>query len=206
MIAATVELERENLTARYRQVRARSEELCAPLAVDDYQVQSVLDTSPPKWHLAHISWFFETFVLGPFAPSQRAVPSALCPPVQHARSRRHSAAERGRHNGRNSGSMPTMGAPRVKISVSLPGDLVARLDRIARAEARSRSRVLEGWLRATARERAALELEAATIAYYESLTPEDRQEEEAIAMASSTAAKRLRIDAGPGSGLRRRRS
>jgi metal-responsive CopG/Arc/MetJ family transcriptional regulator len=71
--------------------------------------------------------------------------------------------------------MSPMGTPRVKISVSLPRDLVARIDRAARAEARSRSRVLEGWLRASARERAARELEAATIAYYESLTPEDRR-------------------------------
>lgn len=76
--------------------------------------------------------------------------------------------------------------PRVKISVSLPSDLVARLDRAARAEARSRSRVLEAWLRAAAREGAARDLEAATIAYYESLTPEDRREEEAMAPAFST--------------------
>ena len=97
-----------------------------------------------------------------------------------------------------------MRAPRVKISVSLPSDLVARIDRAARAEARSRSRVLEGWLRANARERAARELEAATIAYYESLTPEDRHEEEAIASAFSRAARHLSIDDYPGSGSRRR--
>jgi metal-responsive CopG/Arc/MetJ family transcriptional regulator len=95
--------------------------------------------------------------------------------------------------------------PRVKISVSLPSDLVARIDDTARAEVRSRSRVLEGWLRATARERAARDLEAATIAYYESLTPEDRREDEAIASASSRAARRLRIDDSPASGSRRRR-
>jgi metal-responsive CopG/Arc/MetJ family transcriptional regulator len=87
-----------------------------------------------------------------------------------------------------------MGTPRVKISVSLPQDLVARIDRAARAEARSRSRVLEGWLRASARDRATRELEAATIAYYEGLTGEDRREEEAIASASSVAARRLRVD------------
>jgi metal-responsive CopG/Arc/MetJ family transcriptional regulator len=98
-----------------------------------------------------------------------------------------------------------VGTPRVKISVSLPRDLVARIDRAARAEARSRSRVLEGWLRASARERAARELEAATIAYYESLTPEDRREEEAIGSASSTAARRLRIEDPARSGSRRRR-
>jgi len=95
--------------------------------------------------------------------------------------------------------------PRVKISVSLPSDLLARIDSTAQAEARSRSRVLEGWLRATARERAARDLEAATITYYESLTPEDRREEEAMASASSRAARRLRIDDSPESGSRRRR-
>ncbi len=100
-----------------------------------------------------------------------------------------------------------MGAPRVKISVSLPGDLVARIDSAARSEARSRSRVLEGWLLASASERAARELETATIAYYESLTSEDRREEEAMASASSQAARRLRIDDSrrPGSRRRRRR-
>src|SRR4029453_14680209 len=99
-----------------------------------------------------------------------------------------------------------MRAPRVKISVSLPRDLVARIDSAARSEARSRSRVLEGWLRASARERTARELEAATIAYYESLPSDDRHEEEAIASASSRAARHLSIDdsAGPGSRHRRR--
>ena len=50
----------------YAEVRARTEALCAPLETDDYQVQSVIDTSPPKWHLAHVTWFFETFLLKPF--------------------------------------------------------------------------------------------------------------------------------------------
>jgi metal-responsive CopG/Arc/MetJ family transcriptional regulator len=86
---------------------------------------------------------------------------------------------------------------RIKISVSLPRDLVARIDRAARAEARSRSRVLERWLRVTARENAARELEAATIAYYQTMTSEDRAEDEAIAAASSRAARRLRVDDSP---------
>ena len=54
---------REALVARYSQVRAWTEQLCAPLAVEDYVVQSMPDASPAKWHLAHTSWFFETFVL-----------------------------------------------------------------------------------------------------------------------------------------------
>ena len=101
--------------------------------------------------------------------------------------------------------MRRMRSPRVKISVSLPRDLVAHIDRAARSEARSRSRVLEGWLRASARARAAQELEAATIAYYESLTPADRHEDEAMASASSRAARRLRLDDSPGSASRRKR-
>jgi len=95
-----------------------------------------------------------------------------------------------------------MQSRRVKISVSLPRDLVARMDRTARVEARSRSRVLEGWLRATARESAAREVEAATVEYYESLTATDRREDEAMAVASSAAARRLRVDDAPASGSR----
>jgi metal-responsive CopG/Arc/MetJ family transcriptional regulator len=83
---------------------------------------------------------------------------------------------------------------RVKISISLSRELLARIDRAARAEARPRSRVLEDWLRTTARENAARDLEEATIAYYESLTAEDRRESAAMAAASSRAARRLAVD------------
>src|SRR3989440_6056961 len=55
------------LAERYQQVRKSTEVLCAPLAVEDYVIQSMPDVSPPKWHLAHVSWFFETFLLEPFA-------------------------------------------------------------------------------------------------------------------------------------------
>jgi ergothioneine biosynthesis protein EgtB len=59
------------LAARYGEVRGQTEKLCQPLAVDDYQVQSVLETSPPKWHIAHVTWFFETFLLKPYLPGYR---------------------------------------------------------------------------------------------------------------------------------------
>jgi hypothetical protein len=58
----------QDLARRYREVRARTEALCAPLEIEDYVVSSMPDVSPTKWHLAHTSWFFETFLLAPFAP------------------------------------------------------------------------------------------------------------------------------------------
>ncbi len=62
--SATV-LDRAALVARYLEVRRTTERLCAPLAVEDYVVQAMPDVSPTKWHLAHVSWFFETFILAP---------------------------------------------------------------------------------------------------------------------------------------------
>jgi ergothioneine biosynthesis protein EgtB len=52
---------------RFRRIRAATDEIVKPLSAEDCQVQSMPDTSPIKWHLAHTSWFFETFLLTPFA-------------------------------------------------------------------------------------------------------------------------------------------
>ena len=54
------------LLARYRTVRAATMQFCSPLSPEDMMVQSSSDASPVKWHLAHTSWFFETFVLNEF--------------------------------------------------------------------------------------------------------------------------------------------
>jgi ergothioneine biosynthesis protein EgtB len=56
------------LADSYRQVRAWTHSLCEPLTTEDYVVSSMPDVSPTKWHLAHTSWFFETFVLAPHLP------------------------------------------------------------------------------------------------------------------------------------------
>jgi ergothioneine biosynthesis protein EgtB len=55
------------LLERYTEVRRATERLCEPLGVEDYVVQAMPDASPARWHLAHVSWFFETFVLRPRA-------------------------------------------------------------------------------------------------------------------------------------------
>jgi ergothioneine biosynthesis protein EgtB len=52
-----------SLIDSYRTVREFTESLCKPLCTEDYVVQSMPDVSPTKWHLAHTTWFFETFVL-----------------------------------------------------------------------------------------------------------------------------------------------
>lgn len=60
------------LGRRLHAVRARMESLCTPLEIEDYCIQAAAEVSPPKWHLAHTTWFFETFILLPFTPGYRA--------------------------------------------------------------------------------------------------------------------------------------
>jgi ergothioneine biosynthesis protein EgtB len=56
-----------SLYGSFRETRALTQALCVPLTAEDCVVQSAPETSPAKWHLAHTTWFFETFVLQPYA-------------------------------------------------------------------------------------------------------------------------------------------
>lgn len=60
-----------DLVKRYLDIRRHSEEICAPLEIEDYVVQPIVDVSPPKWHLGHTTWFFETFILEPNFPGYK---------------------------------------------------------------------------------------------------------------------------------------
>ncbi|MCS7013153.1 MAG: ergothioneine biosynthesis protein EgtB [Chloroherpetonaceae bacterium] len=65
-------MHRTELAERFLSVRRETERLCAPLEIEDYVVQPIVDVSPPKWHLGHTTWFFETFVLQPYATAYQS--------------------------------------------------------------------------------------------------------------------------------------
>ena len=67
---------RDAVLRQFQDVRATTESLAAPLTAEDQGLQSMPDASPTKWHRAHTTWFFETFVLGPYAPTYRPVDPA----------------------------------------------------------------------------------------------------------------------------------
>jgi ergothioneine biosynthesis protein EgtB len=69
MTISDIRVESHSLRQRYLDVRRQTEFLCQPLETEDYVVSTMTDVSPTKWHLAHTSWFFETFVLAPFDQS-----------------------------------------------------------------------------------------------------------------------------------------
>src|SRR6185503_11309317 len=85
------------LLARFRAVRAETEARAAPLSPEDQQIQSMPDCSPAKWHRAHTTWFFETFILAgeagyrPFDPAF----SYLFNSYYEAVGARHPRPERG---------------------------------------------------------------------------------------------------------------
>ena len=86
---------------------------------------------------------------------------------------------------------------KLKVSLTLSADLVARADRDAKILNDTRSGVIERWLRRAVSDSETRRLHDATLAYYESLTPEDRGEDEAWAKVASRAAQRIDYDAAP---------
>jgi ergothioneine biosynthesis protein EgtB len=60
-----------DVAEQFCKVRQQTEELCEPLSPEDMMVQSCPEASPAKWHLAHTTWFFETFILSEFLPGYR---------------------------------------------------------------------------------------------------------------------------------------
>ncbi|GAA5090020.1 ergothioneine biosynthesis protein EgtB [Chryseobacterium ginsengisoli] len=65
----------EQIKEKYHSIRNRSAEICQPLEIEDYVVQPIVDVSPPKWHLGHTTWFFETFILIPNFPDYKVFDS-----------------------------------------------------------------------------------------------------------------------------------
>jgi hypothetical protein len=68
LVPSRSKLESTDAIDCFRSVRRASERFCEPLEVEDFGVQSMADASPLKWHLAHTTWFFETFLLKPHLP------------------------------------------------------------------------------------------------------------------------------------------
>lgn len=64
-------LSRQEFLQRFRTVRQDSESLCQPLQIEDYVIQTTPEASPAKWHLAHVTWFYETFILTVFSDNYR---------------------------------------------------------------------------------------------------------------------------------------
>ena len=58
-------MDENTLLKQYKSIRKRSLAICDPLEIEDYVLQPIVDVSPPKWHLGHTTWFFETFILIP---------------------------------------------------------------------------------------------------------------------------------------------
>jgi ergothioneine biosynthesis protein EgtB len=88
----------ETLRDGFHRVRANSVSLAAPLSAEDQTVQSMPDASPTKWHLAHTTWFFETFILRQYRPGYRVFSDAygfLFNSYYEALGARHPRPERG---------------------------------------------------------------------------------------------------------------
>src|SRR6202046_564713 len=87
-----------DLAAACRRVRATTERLASVLSAEDQTVQTMPDVSPTKWHRAHVTWFFETFILGEYADDYKAFDDAyayIFNSYYEAVGARHPRTERG---------------------------------------------------------------------------------------------------------------
>lgn len=87
-----------SLLERFQQVRSRTEQLADVLSPEDQTVQSMPDASPTKWHRAHVTWFFETFILNEFESDSQPFDvdfGYLFNSYYEAVGERHPRAERG---------------------------------------------------------------------------------------------------------------
>ena len=87
-----------DLLDEYLRIRATTERLASVLSAEDQTVQTMPDVSPTKWHRAHVTWFFETFVLGEYAPGYHSFDDAyayIFNSYYEAMGARHPRPERG---------------------------------------------------------------------------------------------------------------
>jgi ergothioneine biosynthesis protein EgtB len=97
-ISPTLSAARAPWLAAYEAVRGHTLDLAKPLSAEDQAIQSMPDASPTKWHLAHTTWFFETFLLTAFAPDYRLFDERfgfLFNSYYEALGERHPRAQRG---------------------------------------------------------------------------------------------------------------
>ena len=72
-MSTTERIDAAELVTAYTATRRATEQLCTPLATEDYVIQATPDVSPTKWHIAHVTWFFETFLLKPNLPGYESI-------------------------------------------------------------------------------------------------------------------------------------
>jgi ergothioneine biosynthesis protein EgtB len=121
------------LARRYAETRRRTEALAEPLSAEDQTVQSMPDVSPTKWHRAHTSWFFETFLLEPHLPGYRVFDPAyayLFNSYYETVGARHPRPQRGLVSRPGIGEI---GRYRAHVDAAM-AQLLATADPVARAE------------------------------------------------------------------------
>ncbi|MCB1191158.1 MAG: ergothioneine biosynthesis protein EgtB [Leptospiraceae bacterium] len=67
----------QEIIEKYKEIRQNTEKLCQPLEIEDYVIQTTVEASPAKWHLAHVTWFFETFLLSEFQDNYKEFDSSF---------------------------------------------------------------------------------------------------------------------------------